>query len=79
MILHARVFEFDCLISNGQYFRFFSLFIAIVEIYLSPVETHCSNIDYFPSSDDEKFTMPNDDATTRLHLARSSVALFILR
>lgn len=50
-----------------------------VEIYLSPVETHCSNVDYFPDLDDEKALQPNDDAITRLHLARSCVALFILR
>lgn len=52
--------------------------IIAVEIYLSPVETHCSNVDYFPDMDDEKL-QPNDDAITRLHLARSCVALFILR
>jgi hypothetical protein len=47
-----------------------------VEIYLSPIETHCSNIDYFPnnvSSDGD-----DTDSTTRLHLARSVIALFIL-
>lgn len=53
-------------------------FVAAVEIYLSPVETHCSNVDYFPDMDDEKL-QPNDDAITRLHLARSCVALFVLR
>ncbi|KAL5278207.1 hypothetical protein ACFFRR_003079 [Megaselia abdita] len=49
---------------------------SAVQIYLSPVETHCSNIDYFPNNDEDK--IPNDDATTRLHLARSCIALFIL-
>lgn len=53
-------------------------FAVAVEIYLSPVETHCSNVDYFPDMDDEKL-QPNDDAITRLHLARSCVALFVLR
>lgn len=48
-----------------------------VEIYLSPVETHCSNIDYFPDTPDDKLS-PNDDSTARLHLARSCIALFIL-
>lgn len=51
---------------------------SAVEIYLSPVETHCSNVDYFPDMDDEKTLQPNDDAITRLHLARSCVALFVL-
>lgn len=49
-----------------------------VEIYLSPVETHCSNVDYFPDMDDEKL-QPNDDAVTRLTLARGCVILFICR
>lgn len=57
---------------------FIHIFAIAVEIYLSPVETHCSNVDYFPDMDDEKL-QPNDDAITRLHLARSCVALFILR
>ncbi|XP_058128911.1 transmembrane protein 235 [Anopheles ziemanni] len=50
-----------------------------VQIYLSPVETHCSNIDYFPAAEEQKesdsFT---DDIMTRLHLARSVIAAFIL-
>lgn len=49
-----------------------------VEIYLSPVETHCSNIDYFPNNNDDKPPTSNDDSTARLHLARSCIALFIL-
>lgn len=59
--------------------KLLSLSRNAVEIYLSPVETHCSNVDYFPDNDYDKLSQPNDDATTRLHLARSSVALFILR
>lgn len=46
------------------------------DIYLSPVETHCSNIDYFPSNVASK--SENDDSQTRLHLSRSCIALFIL-
>uniref|UniRef100_A0A336NAN6 CSON011661 protein n=2 Tax=Culicoides sonorensis TaxID=179676 RepID=A0A336NAN6_CULSO len=48
-----------------------------IEIYLSPVETHCSNVDYFPTSI-EGANVSDDDAMTRLHLARSVIALFIL-
>lgn len=44
--------------------------------YLSPIETHCSNIDYFPQVEDDKIS--NEDATSRLHLARSCIALFII-
>ncbi|XP_070491170.1 transmembrane protein 235 [Chironomus tepperi] len=47
---------------------------SAVEIYLSPIETHCSNIDYFPSIDNAGDT----EETTRLHLARGVIALFIL-
>ena len=47
-----------------------------VPTYLSPLETQCSNIDYFPHIQDEK-TLDND-IISRLHLARSCVALFII-
>nr|XP_036216113.1 uncharacterized protein LOC106624136 isoform X3 [Bactrocera oleae] len=47
-----------------------------VPTYLSPIETHCSNLDYFPQIDDEKTS--NDDANSRLHLARSCIALFVI-
>ncbi|KAG5672536.1 hypothetical protein PVAND_002658 [Polypedilum vanderplanki] len=47
---------------------------AAVEIYLSPIETHCSNIDYFPSIENGGET----EESTRLHLARGVIALFIL-
>lgn len=49
---------------------------SAVPTYLSPVETHCSNVDYFPNVDEEK--SPNDDATSRLHLLRSCVTLLII-
>jgi PMP-22/EMP/MP20/Claudin tight junction len=45
-----------------------------VELYLSPIETHCSNIDYFPSIENGSET----EESTRLHLARGVIALFIL-
>jgi hypothetical protein len=46
-----------------------------VEIYLSPIETHCSNIDYFPTIDNNG---GDTEESTRLHLARGVIALFIL-
>lgn len=49
---------------------------SAVPTYLSPVETHCSNVDYFPNIDEEK--SPNDDSTSRLHLLRSCVTLLII-
>lgn len=55
---------------------YYFLLIA-VEIYLSPIETHCSNIDYFPG-DLGSGGLDDADAITRMHLARSVIALFIL-
>lgn len=52
------------------------LILFAVPTYLSPIETHCSNIDYFPQVEDDKIS--NEDATSRLHLARSCIALFII-
>ncbi|CAG9584521.1 unnamed protein product [Danaus chrysippus] len=49
-----------------------------VEIYLSPVETHCSNVDYFVPDENNETKGLSDDAMNRLHMARSTVALFIV-
>ncbi|KAL0278574.1 UNVERIFIED_CONTAM: hypothetical protein PYX00_000358 [Menopon gallinae] len=49
-----------------------------VQIYLSPVETHCSNIDYYIPDVDNITKEFNDDAMARLHMGRSMIALFIL-
>ncbi|KAL4122148.1 hypothetical protein QTP88_014532 [Uroleucon formosanum] len=49
-----------------------------VETYLSPVETHCMNVDYFfldPENQTHEFS---EDAMTRLHMGRSTIALFIV-
>lgn len=49
-----------------------------VQTYLSPVETHCMNINYF-IPDEENLTRGfSDDAMTRLHMGRSVIALFIV-
>ncbi|CRK94799.1 CLUMA_CG008293, isoform A [Clunio marinus] len=48
--------------------------VSAVELYLSPIETHCSNIDYFPTIENGGET----EESTRLHLARSVIALFVL-
>ena len=52
----------------------YELFLIPVELYLSPIETHCSNIDYFPTIENGSET----EESTRLHLARGVIALFIL-
>ncbi|CAH2106605.1 unnamed protein product [Euphydryas editha] len=49
-----------------------------IEIYLSPVETHCSNVDYFIPDENNETKGLSDDAMNRLHMARSTVALFIV-
>ncbi|XP_072932161.1 uncharacterized protein [Epargyreus clarus] len=49
-----------------------------VEIYLSPVETHCSNVDYFIPDENNETKGLSDDAMNRLHMARSTVALFMV-
>lgn len=41
---------------------------------MSPIETHCSNIDYFPTIENGSET----EESTRLHLARGVIALFVL-
>lgn len=49
-----------------------------VQIYLSPVETHCSNIDYYIPDVDNLTKEFSDDAMARLHMGRSTIALFIV-
>ncbi|CAG4965888.1 uncharacterized protein LOC123695381 isoform X2 [Colias croceus] len=49
-----------------------------VEIYLSPVETHCSNVDYFIPDENNETRGLSEDAMNRLHMARSTVALFMV-
>ncbi|CAG9829141.1 unnamed protein product [Diabrotica balteata] len=49
-----------------------------VKTYLSPLETHCNNVNYYipdENNDTKDFT---DDAWTRLHMGRSMIALFII-
>lgn len=53
---------------------FMIFFFHAVDIYLSPIETHCSNIDYFPTIE----TGSDSEETTRLHLARGVIVLFVL-
>ncbi|XP_018319038.1 transmembrane protein 178B isoform X2 [Agrilus planipennis] len=49
-----------------------------VKTYLSPVETHCTNINYFIPDENNETKDFTDDAWTRLHMGRSTIALFIL-
>lgn len=45
-----------------------------VELYLSPIETHCSNIDYWPTIEHGN----ESEESTRINLARGVIALFAL-
>ncbi|KAH1025882.1 hypothetical protein HUJ05_010514 [Dendroctonus ponderosae] len=49
-----------------------------VKLYLSPVETYCSNINYYIPDENNETKDFTDDAWTRLHMGRSMVALFII-
>ncbi|XP_015598122.1 uncharacterized protein LOC107269125 isoform X1 [Cephus cinctus] len=49
-----------------------------VETYLSPVETHCMNIDYFIPDEENQTRGFSDDAMARLHMGRSVIALFMV-
>ncbi|XP_069691348.1 uncharacterized protein [Periplaneta americana] len=49
-----------------------------VETYLSPVETHCNNIDYYLPDVDNVTKQFTDDEMARLHMGRSMIALFIV-
>nr|KAF7427680.1 hypothetical protein H0235_007374 [Vespula pensylvanica] len=54
------------------------IFSIIVETYLSPVETHCMNIDYFIPDEENQTRDFSDDAMARLHMGRSVIALFMV-
>lgn len=75
--LSVLVMRVKIYLREGATYNRHFICLFTVEIYLSPVETHCSNIDYFPANIEDKVS--GDDAMTRLHLARSVIALFILR
>jgi len=49
-----------------------------VYLYLSPVETHCRNINYYTADDDRGADKLSKDEVTRLHLGRAMIALFII-
>ncbi|KAK8395933.1 hypothetical protein O3P69_005807 [Scylla paramamosain] len=49
-----------------------------VELYMSPVETYCENIDYHIFNEDSDPTQFSEDEMVRLHMARSMIALFIV-
>lgn len=48
------------------------------DIYLSAIETRCQTIDYHIFDEDSDISDFSDDEVTRLHMARSVVALFFV-
>lgn len=49
-----------------------------VQVYRSPVETLCTNIDYFIPDNKGATKSFDDDAMARLHMGRAMIALFIV-
>ncbi|XP_060522914.1 uncharacterized protein LOC132699936 isoform X2 [Cylas formicarius] len=51
---------------------------ATVKLYLSPLETYCSNINYYIPDENNETKDFTDDAWTKLHMGRSMIALYII-
>jgi len=50
----------------------------IVNLYMSPVETWCRNIDYFIPDEEGKTKDFKTEVMTKIHMARAMIALFIV-
>merc|ERR1712165_301169 len=48
------------------------------DIYISPVETWCRNIDYFIPDENDQTKTFNKEEMTRVHMMRAMIALFIV-
>merc|ERR1712051_375237 len=48
------------------------------DIYISPVETYCRNIDYFIPDENDQTKTFNKEEMTRVHMMRAMIALFIV-
>jgi len=49
----------------------------IVELYMSPVETYCRNLDYY-IPEEGRTTNLNKEEMVRIHMARAMIAMFIV-
>ncbi|XP_046989602.1 uncharacterized protein LOC124595066 isoform X2 [Schistocerca americana] len=49
-----------------------------IATYLSPVETHCHNIDYYIHAGEDTTKTFSEDAMARIHMGRAMIALFIV-
>merc|ERR1712079_126238 len=51
---------------------------GLVEVYMSPVETWCRNVDYYIPDENDVTKTFNKEEMTRIHMSRAMVALFIV-
>jgi len=51
---------------------------SLVELYMSPVETWCRNLDYYIPDEENVTKTFNQEQMTRIHMMRAMIALFIV-
>jgi len=51
---------------------------GLVEVYMSPVETWCRNVDYYIPDENDVTKTFNKEQMTRIHMMRAMIALFIV-
>merc|ERR1712038_248932 len=51
---------------------------GLVEVYMSPVETWCRNVDYYIPDENDVTKTFNKEEMTRVHMMRAMIALFIV-
>merc|ERR1712066_48651 len=51
---------------------------GVVEVYMSPVETWCRNVDYYIPDENDVTKSFNKEQMTRIHMMRAMIALFIV-
>merc|ERR1712165_606840 len=51
---------------------------GVVEVYMSPVETRCRNVDYYIPDENDVTKSFNKEQMTRIHMMRAMIALFIV-
>merc|ERR1712045_133712 len=51
---------------------------GLVEVYMSPVETWCRNVDYFIPDENDVTKLFNQEQMTRVHMMRAMIALYIV-
>lgn len=54
------------------------IYLFTVEIYLSPVETHCSNVDYYIPDENNETKGFSDDAMNRYYFTSTAILLITI-